>query len=518
MTIQAQPTAVDNPFARSRAVFEGFCERLRRPEAFAMTHAAVERLLAKDGREILRQLLQDHVDLRGAHEQAAPLLSVVGEDGVQRPHRRDATRDLRSIVGDVVVPRIGFSQRDATSRFPMDAALNLPNDPYSLGVRYAVALAAASNSFEMAVADIEATTGTHVPKRQAEKLARAAAVDFEAFYDERTAPRPTSPSSLLVLSADGKGIVVRVEDLRPATRKARLARNPRLKTRLTKGEKKYAKRMAMVTTVYTVAPHVRSADDILADLMHETPPDKRRRPHAEQKRTWATIEKESDEAIARLFDEAERRDPEHRLRWVVVLDGNKDQLALIQAEATRRGVSITIVLDFIHVLGYLWAASTAFCAEADAEREEWVLSRLADVLRGKAVDVAAGMRRSATLRDLSDKTRAPVDNCADYLLGYKAYLHYDEYLRDGLPIASGVIEGACRHLVNDRLGITGAHWSLVGAEAILRLRALRTSGDLDAYWDYHERREYQRNHASRYQGEVPRPNAPKARPDLRLVK
>src|SRR5690606_2473476 len=139
-----------------------------------------------------------------------------------------------------------------------------------------------------------------------------------------------------------------------------------------------------------------------------------------------------------------------------------------------------------------WAASTAFHSEAAAEREQWVLSRLRDVLRGKAVDVAAGMRRSATLRDLPEKTRAAVDDCADYLLDYKAYLHYDEYLRDGLPIASGVIEGACRHLVNDRLGITGAHWSLAGAEAILRLRALRSSGDLDAYWKFHEQREYDR--------------------------
>src|SRR5439155_17859515 len=149
---------------------------------------------------------------------------------------------------------------------------------------------------------------------------------------------------------------------------------------------------------------------------------------------------------------------------------------------------------------------------------EWVLSRLREILRGKAVDVAAGMRRSATLRDLAEQDRAPVDKCANYLLDYKAYLHYDEYLRDGLPIASGVIEGACRHLVNDRLGITGAHWSVAGAEAILRLRALRSSGDLDAYWAFHERREYERNHADRYQGEVPLPHSPKARPALRLVK
>jgi len=136
----------------------------------------------------------------------------------------------------------------------------------------------------------------------------------------------------------------------------------------------------------------------------------------------------------------------------------------------------------------------------------------------KPSDVAADIRRSATLRRLRSAKRKAADKCANYLLKYAAYLHYDEYLRDGLPIASGVIEGACRHLVNDRLGITGAHWSLAGAEAVLRLRALRASGDLEAYWAFHERREYERNHAERYQADVPLPHSPKARPALRLVK
>jgi hypothetical protein len=517
--MQAQPAmSVQNAFSRSREMFEGLCNRLERADAFAMTHAELERLLSTEGRELLRQMFQDHLDLRGVHEQAKPHLQVVGEDEIERPHRRDATRALRTLIGDVTVPRIGYSQRGATSRFPMDAALNLPRDAFSLGVRYVVALAAASSSFDTAAQSIEAMTHTHVAKRQVEKLARAAADDFDAFYEEREAPKPADFSSLLVLSCDAKGIVVRVEDLRPQTRKAALARCPRLKTRLTRGEKKFAKRMAMVTTVYTVAPHVRTGEDILADLTHETPPEKRKRPHAEQKRVWASIEKESEAAIAKLFDEAERRDPPHQMRWVVVLDGNKDQLACIKAEAARRGVTITVVLDFIHVLQYLWAASTAFHPETAAEREQWVLSRLLEILRGKASDVAGGMRRSATLRGLPASDRVAVDDCADYLIDYKAYLHYDEYLRDGLPIASGVIEGACRHLVNDRLGITGAHWSLFGAEAILQLRALKSSGDLEEYWKFHETREYERNHVHRYRTDVPVPYHPNIRPALRVVK
>ena len=111
------------------------------------------------------------------------------------------------------------------------------------------------------------------------------------------------------------------------------------------------------------------------------------------------------------------------------------------------------------------------------------------------------MRRSATRQGLSTKDRLRVDECADYLLNHRKYLRYDESLRRGLPIATGVIEGACRHLVKDRLDITGARWGLAGAEAVLKLRSLRSSGDLDEYWQFHKARALERNHLSRYADE-----------------
>jgi hypothetical protein len=150
---------------------------------------------------------------------------------------------------------------------------------------------------------------------------------------------------------------------------------------------------------------------------------------------------------------------------------------------------------------YLWSASLAFHGEGSPERENWVGERLLAVLEGRASLVAAGMRRSATKRGLATAEREPVDVCAQYLLNHTAYLRYDEYLKAGLPIATGVIEGACRHLVKDRMAVTGARWSLAGAEAVLQLRALRSSGDFDEYWKFHEQREYERNHATRYAGE-----------------
>ena len=158
-------------------------------------------------------------------------------------------------------------------------------------------------------------------------------------------------------------------------------------------------------------------------------------------------------------------------------------------------------------------------AEGSAELEQWVLHRLGRVLEGRAPQVAAGMRGSATKRRLATRKREPVDRCANYLLKYQGYLAYDQYLAAGFPIGSGVIEGACRHLVKDRLGITGARWRLRGAEAVLRLRALRSSGDFDDYWRFHEAQEWQRTHRQRYaDGQLPALQPPNNGPRLRIVR
>ncbi len=149
--------------------------------------------------------------------------------------------------------------------------------------------------------------------------------------------------------------------------------------------------------------------------------------------------------------------------------------------ADGKGVDVTIIVDIIHVIEYLWKAGRAFHPKSGPELENWVRHRLLGVLQGKAGLMAGGMRLSATRKQLSSEARKPVDTCATYLLNKSPYLHYDRYLSLGFPIATGVIEGACRHLVKDRMEITGAKWRLPGAKAVLRLRALRSSNDFDEY-------------------------------------
>jgi hypothetical protein len=204
------------------------------------------------------------------------------------------------------------------------------------------------------------------------------------------------------------------------------------------------------------------------------------------------------DAYQQAFEEAKRRDPQRTKQWVALVDGNPTQLHLLSEAAAEYGVELRVVLDLIHGLGYLWPAATACYPTAPLEAETWVTTRLEQRLRGRSRQVVAHLRRTATARRLTETQRAPVEQGAHDLSKYADFLHDDASLAAGYPIATGVIEGACRHLVKDRMEVTGARWSLTGAEAVLRLRSLWSSGDVEAYWQYHLEQECKRHHAVRY--------------------
>jgi hypothetical protein len=406
---------------------------------------------------------------------------------------------VESIFGEVEVARTGYGAAGTPSLHPLDGGLNLPPEKYSLEVRRRVAIEAAKSSFDEGVKTLEACTGAHVPKRQFEELVVRAAQDFEAFYDKRQPGARAGPDteSILVMTVDGKGVVMRPEALREATQRAAAARAKTFTARLGGGRRLHAKRMAAVAAVYTIAPFVRTPEEILPES--PTPRETgSARPQPEQKRVWASLAQSPEAVIQEMFEEAARRDPKGQKLWVALVDGNLPQIECLQQLAEERKITLIIVVDLIHVAQYVWKAAGAFFPGQELAQDRWTRGRLLEILRGKASLVAAGMRRSATLRKMAAAERKPVDKCADYLLHYSPYLQYDKALAEGVPIATGVIEGACRHLVQDRMNLTGARWGLTGAEAVLRLRALRSSNDFDAYWKFHEQQEYERHHASHY--------------------
>lgn len=507
-------TVERDAFSATREQAEAMEQHLRSNEAMGSTHAELEVYVRREGREYERRLLQAHLDLRAARERP---VEARGSDGVVRSFRRQSGRPLGSIFGSVVALRLAYQAPGVTGLHPMDAALNLPDELYSHGVRRLVAENAARSSYDEVIESVADTVGMTVHKRQVEELAIRAAQDFEAFYATRTV-QAEDTDDLLVLTFDAKGIIMRPDDLRPATRKAAAQATRKLTTRLTKGEKRNRKRMAEVAAIYSVAPFARTPEEVIHDLKPArdvaTP-----RPRPVNKRVSASVVFDAKQVIEATFEEALRRDPERRRRWVALVDGNRDQIAMIRKAAKQYGVELTLVLDLMHVLEYLWKAAYCFHDEGSKEAQAWVEHRLLALLLGQSAGaMAKSMRRSAEQRDLNTDDRKGVDACAKYLVNNRKLLHYDRALRDGLPIGTGVIEGACRYLVKDRMDRTGARWSLRGAEAVLRLRALWTNGDFEDYWAFHLECEHARTHRSRYAGgRVPSPVSG-SNPRLRRVK
>ena len=482
-------------FERSVAVFSELIGWFAGEQARELEHSQLEARLAEDGRELIRALLQDHLDLRASDEQRLEL--VVGADGIRRPNvERAHERELQSVFGGVQVRRLSYRARGAENLYPADAGLNLPAEKHSHGLRRLAALEAPRTSFEDAQAAILRQTGQQLGKRQLRELAVTAAHDFKAFYEHQQRIA-TEQDDVLVLSCDAKGVVMRQEALREQTRKQAEGAGTKLATRLSKGEKRARKRMAEVCAVYEITPAVRTAADILpADQDERTAA----QPAPKAKNKWlsASVTDDASTLVAEMFTEADRRDPDHQRTWVSLVDGNNHQIDRITKEARKRKLKVTIVVDLIHVLEYLWSAAWSFFTEGDPAAERWVQDKARAILEGKAGIVAASIRRKATRLHLEPKQREGADRAANYLLAKRRQLDYPTALQNGWPIATGVIEGACRHLVKDRMDITGARWGLESAEAILKLRALINNNDFDQYWNFHLAQEHRRVHASRY--------------------
>jgi hypothetical protein len=483
--------------------------RLAGEASRAVTLDAMEGLVAGQGRDLLRGVVQLSLDAQAEREVRLP--QVTGTDGVRRARaERGHARPVVTRLGEVVVRRIGYRSgiKGVLSLFPRDAVLNLPPCGYSWGLQRLAEMFCRSGSYEQAHEFVLAAAGVAIGKRQLEQITMAAAADAERFYRDRVrdqgAPAGAGEEQgglpPLAISADGKGVAMLPEARRRRTR----APEQKVRTfekRAGTGEKKGCKRMAETGAVFDVAVPDGPARTPEQVMRPEGGSGGKKPPRAENRWYTCDITAGRDVTIGKVFDEADRRDPGHLRTWIALADGDIYQLGLIQAQAAARGITLAVVIDFIHVLEYLWKAAWCFHPPRDPAMEDWVTAQALDILHGRTAGVIARIARLTEQhppRPGGEHAKI-IRKTLSYLQNKQAFMDYPRALANGWPIATGVIEGACRHLVQDRMGITGARWGLAGAQAMLWLRAINASGDTGAYWDWHITREHQRNHLSRYQ-------------------
>jgi hypothetical protein len=455
-------------------------------EAGYLDHGEREKVIGEEGRELQRRLLQATFDIDGAREErAAQVTSAAGirHGTVEAGHGRGVT----SVFGPARVSRLAYRNRREPNLYPADVRQVLPDDPYSLGMRALAAFHLAAGGFGQAQEVIEARTGVTVGRAQLTGLAEDLAAWTDDFYAGRArdAEEDLPDTDVIMMQGDGKGIAMRPEHRKGAGKSD--SAHPGIK------------KMAEIVAVADFTPAVREPEDIAA------PPARRQAhpgPKARDKWVSASVTDSIEDMIAAAYDEADRRDPQRTRQRVFLVDGNRQQITAIEAQAAERGLKVPVLIDYIHVSGYLGKAAAALHPGDPVTAGQWADGQLLRVLHGRAKAVAA------TLASVAAKTRAnprkrhldltDMDKAVTYLTNNHKHMKYDKALEKGWPIATGMIEGACRFVIEDRFGITGARWSPDGAETILKLRAVVVNGDLDDYMNYYKERYRGEHHLSRY--------------------
>jgi len=283
----------------------------------------------------------------------------------------------------------------------------------------------------------------------------------------------------VAMECRGRSVPMRKVD---APRKKQDDDVPRRK-RLKKGEKNGQKRMACVGRVYSVAPFRRTVAEVLNEILRKEKQEQRPKPQNKRLRAVLTREVDGEEVNAKdvvfgwLAQELQQRDPHENRTVIAVMDG-ESKLRDLQELKIKRAIGI---LDIWHVTEYLWELAYCFYREGSDDAEAFVETYLRKLLEGKLNRVIGGIRQMATKRDLPQPKWDKVEDCLAYFAVRSEYMQYDEYLAAGYPIGSGVVEGACRHLVKDRMERSGMRWRIAGAQAILSLRAIYVNDDWDAF-------------------------------------
>jgi hypothetical protein len=452
-------------------------------QAAGLDHAERETTIEQAGRDLQRRLLQATFTIDSAREQRIGHVdSVAGirHGTVESGHDRGVT----SVFGPVRVSRLAYRNRREPNLYPADARWVLPDDPYTLGMRALVAFHLATGGYGQAQQVIAARTGVTIGRAQLTGLAGDLAAWTDDFYQlrARQAEGDLPPTDVIMMQADGKGIAVR-----PEHRNRDPATHPGIK------------KMAEIVAVADFTPRVRQPEDIAA------PPARRTAhpgPTARDKWVAASVTDDIPAMIGTAYDEADRRDPYRTRQRVFLVDGNKQQITAITDHARARGLTVPILIDFIHVSGYLGKAAAALHPADPVTASQWADGQRFRILQGRAQAVAATLASIAAKTRTNPRTRhldlSEVDKAITYLTNNHPHMRYDKALAKGWPIATGMIEGACRFVIEDRFGITGARWSLDGAEDILKLRALIVNNDLDDYMNYYKARYREEHHLARY--------------------
>jgi hypothetical protein len=397
-------------------------------------------------------------------------------------------RPYQSVFGPFALDRVVYGTREGQpiEFAPLDARLGLPVGKFSYLLPDWDQALVVENPYQQVNPVLSRILGLEQSVASLEPMTHTLA----AAVDDFRATQPPTPvataTQVIVLSGDGKGVPIR----KPATAPPIQAHDHQ------RGPKPERKKMALVGAVYHIEPYRRTPHEVLEALFHDpaaaTPVrTTARRPIPQHKRLRASLNRQegttavcaAEEIFPWLVAEAHQRDPAQQCPKVVIMDG---QPALWEAMNHALGDTPRVeILDLLHATGYLWEAVHLFHPAGSDRALQLMKLLVLGLLSGVGAALIPWLMTQTEPIGLTAPHRERLEQISQYFHHNQARLHYDQYLAAGYPIASGVIEGACRHVIKDRLERTGMHWTVPGAQALLQLRCVALNGDWEAFMTHY---------------------------------
>jgi hypothetical protein len=446
-----------------------------RPGPLSAAHHQTFRGLIETGRQVVVAYIEEQAE-------ELPRPEVIEHEGktLQRlPAQR--TRPYVSTFGPTPFPRDVYTTRETQRQevVPLDAKLGMPESDTSYLLQKWSGKQFVKESYTESHGTLLGILGFAPSVNCLEDIAAGASEHADAYFAQQEPVDPTTEEEILVVTSDCKGVPMRKVDAPQKKQDDDVPCGKRLK----KGEKNGQKRMACVGGVYSAAPFCRTIEDVLNKVLRKEKQEQRPKPQNKRLRAVLTRQVDGKEINAKdvvfdwLANEVQQRDPHEHRTVVAVMDG-ESKLRDLQEVKIKRAIGI---LDIWHVTEYLWKLAYCFHAEGSDKAKAFVETYLRKLLEGNVNRVIGGIRQMATKRELSTPKWNKVEEYLTYFAARSEYMKYDEYLAAGYPIGSGVVEGACRHLVKDRMEQAGMRWRIAGAQAILSLRALYVNDDWEAF-------------------------------------
>jgi hypothetical protein len=360
--------------------------------------------------------------------------------------------------------------------FPFDKAHKISSSGFSLRLLDLLGLCASSLPFEQAAGTAGRFLGLELSGMQAERALQQLSASAEGFYGQLPEPPAPSKGQAAIASYDGKAIPMRVGEMgREAAGSAQ---------KIGKGQKRDTKRCCSVSVVYVAELQPRTAESVISSLFDTAKPESgnsRETPRTQMRGFLGGKARAASWGAAQAARLAQGAIP-----TAVLIDGEAalEKSSIKASEIQGIAPAHYTILDFIHVIQYVWKAANAQFGEKGAGRDAWARGACLSILTNGPGEILKELNRFAS-QELSDPKKKAFTTVIQYINNHAHMMDYPTYLAEGYPIATGAVESACGHYVKSRMDCGGMRWTVKGAQDVLDVRSINKNQLWGDFIKYH---------------------------------